>query len=172
MFALALRGIPFSISALVGFIAVSGAAVLNGLVLISAINKRVNDGVDAATAVIDGAMEGLRPVLMTALVASLGFAPMAAPPARSRNVAYDPMTPKPTDTPALARWRAPMASAQGQALYRCRAASVECANAQLRRRGLHRFNVCGKAKARAVVLWHALAHNLMRMRSLNIAFTA
>ena len=77
VFALALRGIPFSISASVGFIAVSGVAVLNGLVLISAINKRVQDGVEAATAVVDGAMERLRPVLMTALVASLGFVPMA-----------------------------------------------------------------------------------------------
>ena len=77
VFALALRDIPFSISASVGFIAVSGVAVLNGLVLISAINKRVQDGVEAATAVIDGAMERLRPVLMTALVASLGFVPMA-----------------------------------------------------------------------------------------------
>jgi cobalt-zinc-cadmium resistance protein CzcA len=77
VFALALRGIPFSISAAVGFIAVSGVAVLNGLVLISAINKRLADGVDAHAAVIDGAMERLRPVLMTALVASLGFVPMA-----------------------------------------------------------------------------------------------
>jgi len=77
VFALVLRGIPFSISAAVGFIAVSGVAVLNGLVLISAINKRLADGVEAATAVIDGAMERLRPVLMTALVASLGFVPMA-----------------------------------------------------------------------------------------------
>ncbi|MEV4782949.1 CusA/CzcA family heavy metal efflux RND transporter [Burkholderia sp. LMU1-1-1.1] len=77
VFALVLRGIPFSISAAVGFIAVSGVAVLNGLVLISAINKRLADGIEAATAVIDGAMERLRPVLMTALVASLGFVPMA-----------------------------------------------------------------------------------------------
>ncbi|SHN43496.1 cobalt-zinc-cadmium resistance protein CzcA [Duganella sacchari] len=77
VFALVLRGMPFSISAAVGFIAVSGVAVLNGLVLISAINKRLADGVDTATAVIDGAMERLRPVLMTALVASLGFVPMA-----------------------------------------------------------------------------------------------
>ncbi|MBC7452933.1 MAG: CusA/CzcA family heavy metal efflux RND transporter [Massilia sp.] len=77
VFALVLRGMPFSISAAVGFIAVSGVAVLNGLVLISAINKRLADGVDAATAVIDGALERLRPVLMTALVASLGFVPMA-----------------------------------------------------------------------------------------------
>jgi cobalt-zinc-cadmium resistance protein CzcA len=77
VFALLLRGIPFSISAAVGFIAVSGVAVLNGLVLISAINKRLADGVGAADAVIDGALERLRPVLMTALVASLGFVPMA-----------------------------------------------------------------------------------------------
>lgn len=77
VFALALRGIPFSISASVGFIAVSGVAVLNGLVLISAINKRLSEGLDAATAVVEGAMERVRPVLMTALVASLGFVPMA-----------------------------------------------------------------------------------------------
>jgi len=77
VFALLLRGIPFSISAAVGFIAVSGVAVLNGLVLISAINKRLADGARASDAVIDGALERLRPVLMTALVASLGFVPMA-----------------------------------------------------------------------------------------------
>ena len=77
VFALVLRGIPFSISAAVGFIAVSGVAVLNGLVLISAVNKRIADGMEASKAVIDGAMERLRPVLMTALVASLGFVPMA-----------------------------------------------------------------------------------------------
>ncbi len=77
VFALLVRGMPFSISAAVGFIAVSGVAVLNGLVLISAINKRLTDGLDATTAVVNGAMERLRPVLMTALVASLGFVPMA-----------------------------------------------------------------------------------------------
>ncbi len=77
VFALALRGIPFSISAAVGFIAVSGVAVLNGLVLISAIRKRLADGLAPNAAVIEGAMERVRPVLMTALVASLGFVPMA-----------------------------------------------------------------------------------------------
>lgn len=77
VFAIALRGIPFSISASVGFIAVSGVAVLNGLVLISAIRKRMADGLDSDSAVIEGAMERVRPVLMTALVASLGFVPMA-----------------------------------------------------------------------------------------------
>ena len=76
-FALALRGIPFSISAAVGFIAVSGVAVLNGLVLISAIKKRLHEGLPPDEAVELGAMERVRPVLMTALVASLGFVPMA-----------------------------------------------------------------------------------------------
>jgi len=94
------------------------------------------------------------------------------PPARSRNPDIDCLAPKETDTPAQAQWREFMRSDFAKALYIQRAATVECANAQLRRRGLQRFNVCGMAKARAVLLWHALAHNLMRMRSLNIAFTA
>ena len=94
------------------------------------------------------------------------------PPPRSRNPAIDSLQPKPTDTPAQAQWRAFMGSDFAKDLYIQRGATVECANAQLRRRGLSRFNVCGLAKARAVLLWHALAHNLMRMRSLDIAFAA
>ena len=77
VFALVVRGIPFSISASVGFIAVSGVAVLNGLVLISAIKKRIAEGMAPNEAIEQGAMERVRPVLMTALVASLGFVPMA-----------------------------------------------------------------------------------------------
>lgn len=77
VFALLLRGIPFSISAAVGFIAVSGVAVLNGLVLISSINKHLDEGHAPDEAVREGAMERVRPVLMTALVAVLGFVPMA-----------------------------------------------------------------------------------------------
>lgn len=94
------------------------------------------------------------------------------PPPRSRNPAIDALAPKPTDSAAQAQWRAFMATDFAKALYIQRAATVECANAQLRRRGLSRFNVCGLVKARAVVLWHALAHNLMRMRSLNMALVA
>lgn len=75
--ALALRGIPFSISAGVGFIALSGVAVLNGLVMISFIRKLREQGDALNEAVVDGALGRLRPVLMTALVASLGFLPMA-----------------------------------------------------------------------------------------------
>ncbi len=75
--ALALRGMPLSISAGVGFIAVSGIAVLNGVVLISYILGRRREGVPLEEAVVEGATTRLRPVLMTALVASLGFVPMA-----------------------------------------------------------------------------------------------
>jgi heavy metal efflux system protein len=77
VFALAMRGIPFSVSAAVGFIAVSGVAVLNGLVLIASIQRRLKLGDDASGAIVRGALERVRPVLMTALVASLGFVPMA-----------------------------------------------------------------------------------------------
>lgn len=94
------------------------------------------------------------------------------PPPRRRNPALDAFAPKTTDTPAQAQWRQFMRSDLAKTLYIQRGATVECANAQLRRRGLTRFNVCGLLKARAVLLWHALAHNLMRMRSLQIAFAA
>jgi cobalt-zinc-cadmium resistance protein CzcA len=75
--ALWMRGIPLSISAAVGFIALSGVAVLNGLVMISFIRGLRAEGMPLAQAVENGAMTRLRPVLMTALVASLGFVPMA-----------------------------------------------------------------------------------------------
>ena len=75
--ALWVRELPFSISAGVGFIALSGVAVLNGLMLISYFNLLREQGRDVAASVREGAMTRLRPVLMTALVASLGFVPMA-----------------------------------------------------------------------------------------------
>jgi cobalt-zinc-cadmium resistance protein CzcA len=74
---LAVRGMPFSISAGVGFIALSGIAVLNGLVLVSAIKRHIADGKSLQMAVSESAVSRLRPVLMTALVASFGFIPMA-----------------------------------------------------------------------------------------------
>ena len=75
--ALLMRSIPFSISAGVGFIALSGIAVLNGLVMVTFIRRLVEQGEALDKAIIDGAMTRLRPILMTALVASLGFVPMA-----------------------------------------------------------------------------------------------
>jgi len=72
-----MRGIPLSISAAVGFIALSGVAVLNGIVMISFISKLRNQGAPLDDAIRQGSLTRLRPVLMTALVASLGFIPMA-----------------------------------------------------------------------------------------------
>ncbi len=74
---LTMRGMPFSISAGVGFIALSGIAVLNGLVLVSMIKRLRSEGRSIAEAVHAGAMTRLRPVFMTALVAAMGFIPMA-----------------------------------------------------------------------------------------------
>jgi cobalt-zinc-cadmium resistance protein CzcA len=85
--ALWLRGIPFSITAAVGFIALSGVAVLNGLVMITFMNGlRSRAHVTLEEAVTEGAMTRLRPVLMTALVASLGFVPMALATGRGAEV--------------------------------------------------------------------------------------
>ena len=68
---------PFSISAAVGFIALSGVAVLNGLVMLTFIKQLIERGQPRDEAILEGALTRLRPVLMTALVASLGFVPMA-----------------------------------------------------------------------------------------------
>ena len=75
--ALHLRGMPFTVSAAVGFIALSGVAILNGLVLVSFIRQRMDEGLDRLQAVREGCQVRLRPVLMTALVGAIGFVPMA-----------------------------------------------------------------------------------------------
>lgn len=93
------------------------------------------------------------------------FAPVAAPKDKKR----DRHRPLPGDSNALAQWRARMGTDEAKQIYKERAASIECTNAHLRNRGLQRFNVRGLSKARAVLLWHALAHNLKRMMALNIA---
>ncbi|RVT45998.1 CusA/CzcA family heavy metal efflux RND transporter [Rheinheimera sediminis] len=77
VFALLLRDMPLSISAAVGFIALSGIAVLNGIVLVSFIRQLRDQGMELVAALEQGALSRLRPVMMTALVASLGFVPMA-----------------------------------------------------------------------------------------------
>ncbi|HTI67003.1 MAG TPA: CusA/CzcA family heavy metal efflux RND transporter [Caulobacteraceae bacterium] len=76
-FALAATGMAFSVSAAVGFICLSGVAVLNGLVVMSSIRERLQQGLPAADAIVGGMMERVRPVLMTGLVPAVGFIPMA-----------------------------------------------------------------------------------------------
>ena len=77
MLALWLRGMPFTVSAAVGFIALSGVAILNGLVLVTFIKQKLDAGEPLEQAVREGCLVRLRPVLMTALVAAVGFIPMA-----------------------------------------------------------------------------------------------
>ena len=96
------------------------------------------------------------------------FAPVVAPKDKQR----DRYAPLPGDSQALSQWRQRMGTDAAKLIYKERAASIECTNAHLRNRGLQRFNVRGLMKARAVLLWHALAHNLKRMMALNFAFAA
>ena len=96
------------------------------------------------------------------------FAPVVAPKDKQR----DRYAPLPGDSQALSQWRERMGTDAAKLIYKERAASIECTNAHLRNRGLQRFNVRGLIKARAVLLWHALAHNLKRMMALNFAFAA
>ena len=96
------------------------------------------------------------------------FAPVVAPRDKQR----DRHERLPGDSDALGQWRERMGTDEAKQIYKERAASIECTNAHLRNRGLQRFNVCGLSKARAVLLWQALAHNLKRMMALNFAFAA
>ena len=89
-----------------------------------------------------------------------------APRPASRKAGTDPGARKRKDTDAVAVWRADMGGDEAKGLYRLRGATVECANAQARRRGLIQFASYGLIKARCEVMWQALAQNLMRSRAL------
>lgn len=95
-----------------------------------------------------------------------------APVPRPRNPARDPYAPLPGDSPAVAAWRQRMGTPEAQTLYKERAATAECVNAQTRNRGLWRVLVRGLTKVRAIALWYALAHNLMRTFALRVAAAA
>ena len=92
-----------------------------------------------------------------------------APVPEPRDPKVDRHEPKPGDSPAVAAWRARMARAEAKEIYKGRAATAECVNALARGRGLWRFTVRGLCRVRAVALWHALAHNVMRMATLRAA---
>jgi len=85
-----------------------------------------------------------------------------APVPKPKDPTRDPHVPLPTDTPALAAWRERMGTPEAQAIYKERAATAECVNAQARNRGLRQLGLRGLAKVRVIALWYALAHNLMR----------
>ena len=86
---------------------------------------------------------------------------------KPRDPGIDPHRPKATDSPAIAEWRKRMKTARAKRIYKQRAATAECVNAQARNRGLIRVLVRGIEKVRAVALLYALAHNLKRMLSMD-----
>ena len=85
-----------------------------------------------------------------------------APVQKPKDPTRDPHAPLPTDTPAVAAWRERMGTPEAQALYKERAATAECVNAQARNRGLRQLGVRGLPKVRVIALWYAVAHNLAR----------
>lgn len=89
-----------------------------------------------------------------------------APVQKPKDPARDPHTPLPGDSPAVAAWRERMGTPEAQAIYKERAATAECVNAQARNRGLRQLLVRGLPKVRAIALWYALAHNLARALAL------
>lgn len=92
-----------------------------------------------------------------------------APVPKPKKEGVDRHAPHAGDSPAVAAWRARMATASAKAIYKERAATAECVNAQARNRGLRQLTVRGRLKAKAVALWYAVAHNVMRMVSLGAA---
>lgn len=85
-----------------------------------------------------------------------------APVQKSKKETRDPHQPREGDSPKIAAWRTRMGTDAAKQIYKERAATAECVNAIARNRGLRQFNVRGLAKAKAVILWYVIAHNLMR----------
>ena len=92
-----------------------------------------------------------------------------APVPKPRDPKVDRHAPKPGDSPTVAAWRARMATEEAKTIYKERAATAECVNAQARNRGLYQLRVRGLLKVKAVALWYSLAHNLMRAVKLRAA---
>ncbi len=92
-----------------------------------------------------------------------------APVQKSKDPERDAHTPRADDSPAVAQWRQRMATDEAKVIYRERAATAECVNALARNRGLQQFLVRGVRKAKAVMLWYVLAHNLLRAVALRAA---
>jgi transposase len=94
-----------------------------------------------------------------------------APVQRRKTSERDPHVPRPGDSAVVSEWRQRMGTQEAQKIYRERAATAECVNAQARNRGLRQFLVRGLRKVKAVVLWYALAHNLLRAMALGVVVT-
>lgn len=117
---------------------------------------------------VDGGFAGLKDIEKASELGTVVYAPVAKPKDKTR----DPFVPLATDSPSIAQWRQRMGTPQAKEIYKQRAASVECVNALARNRGLQRLLVRGLHKVRAVLLWFAIAHNLMRTLSLDAGSAA
>jgi transposase len=126
--------------------------------------KRRYQGVPSET-LVDGGFARLEDIEKASALGTTIYAPVARPKDPTR----DTHVPLPTDAPAVASWRRRMGTPEAKAIYKYRAASVECVNAIARNRGLQRLLVRGQDKAKAVLLWFAITHNMMRTRSLGTA---
>lgn len=114
---------------------------------------------------IDGGFVNLQEIERAEEKGTTIYAPVGQP----RDPERDPHTALPDDSPEVAAWRQRMGTDQAKEIYKLRAATAECVNAIARNRGFQQFLVRGQRKARAVALWFAIAHNMMRARSLGAA---
>lgn len=123
-----------------------------------------------AESLVDGGFVGLKDIEKASEKGSMVYAPVAKP----KDAKRDPHVPLETDSAVIAQWRQRMGTPEAKEIYKQRASSVECVNALARNRGLQRLLVRGLAKARSILLWFAIAHNLMRTLSLgkNCAMSA
>lgn len=117
---------------------------------------------------VDGGFAGLQDIEKASELGSVVYAPVAKPKDKTR----DPHAPLASDSPILAQWRQRMGTQEAKEIYKQRASSVECVNALARNRGLQRLLVRGLHKVRAILLWFAIAHNLMRTLSLKVSCAA
>jgi hypothetical protein len=109
---------------------------------------------------------------ITQVSAPEGNTVVYAPVPKSKKEDIDPHTPRDDDSAAVGEWRQRMATPEAKEIYKERAATAECVNAQARNRGLYQVRVRGGPKVKAVVLWYVLAHNLMRVAALRAAQAA
>lgn len=117
---------------------------------------------------VDGGFAGLKDLEKASELGTQIYAPVAKP----KDTTRDPYVPLSTDSPRIAQWRQRMGTAEAKEIYKQRAATVECVNAQARNRGLQRLLVRGLNKARAILLWFAIAHNVVRSLSLGAGLAA
>jgi transposase len=125
-------------------------------------------GLTPSEILVDGGFAGLKDIEKASESGAVIYAPVAKPKDKTR----DPYVPLATDSSAIAQWRQRMGTPEAREIYKQRASTVECVNALARNRGLQRLLVRGQHKARAVFLWFAIAHNMVRSLSLNAELAA